>query len=97
MYLNCNGYRKEKRMTHIPQRMCVACRQMLPKTELIRLTAEDGAVVLDNNQKKSGRGAYICKKEECIDKARKRRILSAKFKKPVPEKIYDELRGVLDG
>lgn len=84
-------------MAHIPQRMCIACRGMFPKHELIKFVLENGSVITDNNQKKFGRGAYICKKEECIEKARKKKALSAKFKMAVPESIYDELRGVIDG
>ena len=84
-------------MAHIPERMCIACREMLPKPERIKFVLEDGTVIIDNLQKKFGRGAYICKKEECIEKARKKRALSAKFKMAVPDGIYDELRGVIDG
>ena len=84
-------------MTHIPERMCVACRGMFPKHQLIKFVVEDERVIIDNNQKKFGRGAYICKKEECIEKAKKRRALSAKFKMAVPDGIFEELRGVIDG
>lgn len=84
-------------MTHIPQRMCVACREMFPKHELIKLVVEEGIVIIDNNQKKFGRGAYICKKEECIEKAKKKRALSAKFKMAVSDSIYEEMRGVTVG
>ena len=84
-------------MAHIPERMCIACRSMFPKCELIKFVVEDGNVTIDKFQKKFGRGAYICKKEECMEKARKKRALSAKFKMAVPDGIYDELRGVIDG
>lgn len=84
-------------MAHIPKRMCIACRGMFSKHELIKFVLENGSVVIDNNQKKFGRGAYICKREECIQKAKKKRALSARFKTDVPDGIYDELRGVLDG
>lgn len=84
-------------MTHIPERMCIVCRQMLPKAELIRFVSENNSVVIDKTRKKSGRGAYICKNEECIAHAKKRRGLSAKFKMPVPPELYDEARGVIDG
>ena len=88
---------KGRVMAHIPERMCIACREMLPKHELIKFVLEDETVIIDNLQKKFGRGAYICKKEECIEKAKKKRALSAKFKMAVPDSIYDEIRGVIDG
>jgi len=51
---------------HIPQRSCVACRAVRPKRELIRLarTAER-RVEIDASNQKDGRGAYLCRKEEC--------------------------------
>lgn len=84
-------------MAHIPMRMCISCREMLPKATLIKLVVENGEVVIDKTQKKFGRGAYICKKEECIKLAQKKRNISAKFKMPVPDGIYDLLRGEIDG
>ena len=84
-------------MAHIPKRMCFSCREMFEKPPLIKFVVEDGEVVIDKTQKKFGRGAYICKKEECIEKAQKKRTLSAKFKMPVPDSIYEGLRGEIDG
>ena len=84
-------------MAHIPERMCIVCRKMYPKHELIKFVREENIVVVDNNQKKFGRGAYICKNEECIALARKKHALSAKFKTAVADTLYDEARGVLDG
>lgn len=84
-------------MAHIPKRMCIACRKMLPKAELIRLAKEDEEVIIDKLNKKQGRGAYICKNEECIAMAEKRKAISAKFRMQVEQGIYDRLRGALDG
>ena len=84
-------------MAHIPERMCIACRGMFEKPTLTKLVLEEGEVVIDKIQKKFGRGAYICKNEECIRLAQKKRIISAKFKRPVPDSIYDLLRGEIDG
>ena len=84
-------------MAHIPKRMCISCRCMYEKPTLIKFVVEADEVVIDKTQKKFGRGAYICKKEECIKLAQKKRALSAKFKMPVPDSIYDNLRGEIDG
>ena len=53
----------------IPERMCVVCRQMKPKNELIRIVNGDGIVVVDKTGKLNGRGVYLCKCKECISKA----------------------------
>ena len=45
----------------IPMRMCVGCREMRPKKELIRIVrSPEGEISIDMKGKKSGRGAYIC-------------------------------------
>ena len=51
----------------IPMRMCVGCREMMEKRELIRIVrTPEGEVVLDPTGKKSGRGAYVCRQAECL-------------------------------
>lgn len=82
---------------HIPKRMCIACRQMKPKKELIRIVKNGNETVLDIYQKLEGRGAYICKNEECIDVAKKRRALSKHFKTAVDDSIYDAAKAVTAG
>ena len=63
-----------------PQRMCIACRQMKDKRELVRcrITPEK-TVEIDPTGKKSGRGAYICSSPECRKKARKCDLLSTEL------------------
>ena len=55
----------------IPERMCVVCRQMKPKTELLRIVNTLDGVVVDGTGKLNGRGVYICKCKECVAKALK--------------------------
>jgi uncharacterized protein len=51
---------------HIPQRTCVACRQIKNQRELIHLVLDhNGNVKVDISQKMSGRGAYLCPKMNC--------------------------------
>ena len=51
----------------IPMRMCLGCREMKPKKELIRIVrGQDGTVKADATGKLPGRGAYICPKKECL-------------------------------
>ena len=53
----------------IPERMCVVCRQMKPKTELLRIVNGADGVVVDGTGKLNGRGVYVCRCKECVDKA----------------------------
>lgn len=50
----------------VPQRTCVACRQVKAKRDLVRIvrTADEGLMV-DTAGKKQGRGAYLCKVKGC--------------------------------
>ena len=51
---------------HIPQRTCVACGEVRPKQELVRLVRVfGGGVEVDPNGKKAGRGAYLCPALDC--------------------------------
>lgn len=76
---------KEK---HIPLRMCVGCRQMLPQRELIRIVCKDGKIELDPEKKKFGRGAYICADKKCVQRAEKKNLLAKYFRQNVPHEIY---------
>ena len=52
-----------------PERLCVSCRNMYPKKDLIRVVKlDDGTYFIDETNKCNGRGAYICKNQECINK-----------------------------
>ncbi len=76
----------------IPMRLCTGCREMKPKKELIRIvkTAEDG-IKLDLTGKLNGRGAYICKNKECLQKAQRSNALSRAFETNVSGEVYTEL------
>ena len=54
----------------IPMRMCVGCREMKPKRELIRVVrSPEGEVSIDPVGKKPGRGAYVCRQQACLSRA----------------------------
>jgi predicted RNA-binding protein YlxR (DUF448 family) len=76
----------------IPLRKCVACQEMKPKKELIRVVrTPDEAVLIDLTGKKAGRGAYLCGKVECFRLAKKSRALDRALKQTVGTEIYDQL------
>ena len=60
----------------IPMRMCVGCREMKPKKELLRaVRSPGGEVTLDATGKKAGRGAYVCFDAACLRRALKQKQL----------------------
>ncbi|MGN1317395.1 MAG: RNase P modulator RnpM [Lachnospirales bacterium] len=80
----------------IPMRKCTGCQEMKSKKELIRIVrSDDGSFFLDETGKKSGRGAYICKNSDCLNKAFKNKGLERSFKSAVPSEVYDKLRAEL--
>lgn len=51
----------------IPMRMCIGCKQMKPKRELLRIVIpKEGDMAMDLTGKQNGRGAYICPNEQCL-------------------------------
>lgn len=75
-----------------PLRKCVACQEMMPKKQLIRIvkTPED-EVLIDLTGKKSGRGAYLCGKVTCFKLAQKNKSLDRALKHHVKPEIYEQL------
>ncbi len=80
---------------HQPNRMCVACRQVKPKTELIRIVALN-TLTVDKAQKLQGRGGYLCKAEKCIDKAYKKNLFYYKLRQKIEPPLYEELKRLID-
>jgi predicted RNA-binding protein YlxR (DUF448 family) len=56
---------KGPRPKHIPQRTCVACRQVAGKRALIRIVRTPTGVVVDPTGKQAGRGAYLHPVQSC--------------------------------
>ena len=80
------------RTRKIPLRKCVACQQMMPKKELIRVVrTPDEAILIDLTGKKPGRGAYLCGKLSCFKLAKKSKALDRALKQTVATEIYDQL------
>lgn len=75
--------------------MCIVCKAMLPKKEMIRVVkSPEGEIFIDPTGKKSGRGAYICMNEDCINKCKKSKAVNRNFKTEVNQEIYDNLEEI---
>ncbi len=69
-----------KRPKHQPLRTCIACRDTKTKREFLRVVrTPDEHVLIDATGKKSGRGAYLCAKLSCWQKALKEKRLEQQF------------------
>ncbi len=77
----------------VPQRMCTGCMEMKAKKELIRVVkSKDGDVSVDLTGKKNGRGAYICKSIQCLEKSFKSKKLERNLETKISEEIYNKLK-----
>jgi predicted RNA-binding protein YlxR (DUF448 family) len=80
----------------IPLRMCCGCNEMKTKREMIRVVkSPDGEISLDFTGKKSGRGAYICHNNECLEKAQKAKRLEKALSCAISKEIYEEMANEL--
>ncbi len=52
----------------------------------------DGVAIYDKNHNLNGRGAYICKSEGCLLKAKASKGLDRSLKMTVPQSVYDVLK-----
>ena len=81
-----------------PERTCMACNEQKEKQELLRIVkSKDGIIEVDLTGKKSGRGAYICKNEVCLEKIIKSKRLERVFEKEISPELYESIRGVISG
>lgn len=80
-----------------PMRMCSGCGEMKPKRELVRVVkSPQGEISMDLTGRKAGRGAYVCKNPECLQKAQKARRLERSFSMQIPQEVYERLKEELN-
>ena len=53
------------RTKHVPQRTCIACRQVAGKRSFVRVVRTDQGVEIDPTGKRAGRGAYLHPNQRC--------------------------------
>jgi len=76
----------------IPMRMCVGCREMKEKRELIRIVrTPEGETLIDPTGKKSGRGAYVCRSSDCLKRAIKQKQLERQLQVSLTDEVNEAL------
>ena len=72
--------------------MCVGCREMKEKRELIRIVrTPEGETLIDPTGKKSGRGAYVCRSSECLRRAIRQKQLERQLQVSLTEEVNEAL------
>ena len=73
-------------------RMCVGCREMKEKRSLMRIVkSPENVISFDRVGKAPGRGAYVCRSQECLMKAVKQRQLERALETKIEEVVYSQL------
>lgn len=81
----------------IPLRSCVVTKEKLPKKDLLRVVrTPEGDVIVDLSGKANGRGAYIKKNLEVLNKARKSKILERRLECTIDENLYKEIEKICE-
>ena len=87
--------RKGPRPKHVPIRTCAICREKDSKRGLTRVVRQpDGTVVIDPSGRLNGRGAYICDRPGCWDRAASTDVLANALNVELSQEFRDELRQV---
>ena len=88
----------EKKQKYVPLRRCMACNEQKEKKDLIRIVrSKEGVLDIDLTGKKNGRGEYICKREDCLNKVIKTKRLERVLETKIDEDFYESIRGVIIG
>jgi len=83
---------QQPRVRHIPVRTCVVCREKAGKRTLVRVVRTDVGVRVDPSGKLNGRGAYLCERESCWDRALTSDILNKALRIILTAEDRDYLR-----
>ena len=83
-------------MKKIPLRSCIVTKEKLSKKDLLRIVKDkEGNISVDITGKMNGRGAYIKKDIEVLEKAKDKKILSKALEIEIPESVYKEIENII--
>ena len=81
----------------IPLRTCVVTKEKQEKKNLLRIVrTPEGKVIVDFTGKSNGRGAYITKDLNVLEKAKKTKVLDKHLEIEVPSSIYEEIENIIN-
>ena len=84
-------------MKKMPERTCVITKEKTLKKDLLRVVRDkEGNVSVDITGKANGRGAYLKKDKEVINKAKTTKALERILEITIPDSIYEEMLKYVD-
>ena len=92
--------RKQQKGFTEPMRTCIGCRESRPKKDMIRIACYEGMLTVDVTGRAKGRGVYICKDSECLEKAKKsgavKRGFRMNFDQNDLDRVYEDIKMVIE-
>jgi predicted RNA-binding protein YlxR (DUF448 family) len=76
----------------VPIRTCVVCREKAGKRALVRVVRTEIGVQIDPSGKLNGRGAYLCERESCWERAVTTDVLNKALRTMLTAEDRDRLR-----
>ncbi|MFH0915541.1 MAG: DUF448 domain-containing protein [bacterium] len=71
----------------IPERQCIGCGRRGPQSGFLRLTLDQkvapARVMFGGGRERRGRGAYLCRRQACLDRALHRKAFQRAFRASV--------------
>ncbi len=86
------GAERQQPIKHMPMRTCVVCREKANKRALIRVVRTESGIQVDRTGKLNGRGAYLCERESCWERAASSEILSKALRTTLTADDRERLR-----
>ena len=83
-------------MKKVPMRTCVVTHEKLPKKDLLRIVKFENDIKVDPSGKLNGKGCYIKKDINVLEKLKKEKTLDKVFETNIDESIYDEIEKTLN-
>lgn len=84
-------------MKKVPLRTCVVSHEKCEKKDLFRVVRTPlGEVLYDSTGKLNGKGAYLKKSLEVINKAKKTKILEKALGVSISDEVYDNLERIIN-
>ncbi len=83
-------------MKKMPERTCIVTKEKTLKKDLLRVVRDkDGNVSVDTTGKANGRGAYLKRDAEVINKAKETKILDHALEVNIPDSVYEEMLNII--
>lgn len=81
---------------HVPERVCVVCRNMSPKPGLIRMVRRPGGrIAWPPEPASGGKGLYVCRSGDCLARMFGEKKLRRMYLESMDEECVERLRAQL--